>query len=78
MARHDARDESYDLLNQYLQEIARVPRLTPEREKELGKRVQEENDRAALEELVRANLRFVVSYAKRYRNAQVHFLDLIN
>lgn len=77
MARHEERDESYDLLNQYLQEIARVPRLTPERERELGKRVQE-NDKTALEELVKANLRFVVSYAKRYRNSHVHFLDLIN
>lgn len=77
MARHEERDESYDLLNQYLQEIARVPRLTPERERELGKRVQE-NDKLALEELVKANLRFVVSYAKRYRNSHVHFLDLIN
>lgn len=77
MARHEERDESYDLLNQYLQEIARVPRLTPERERELGRRIQE-NDKAALEELVKANLRFVVSYAKRYRNAHVLFLDLIN
>jgi RNA polymerase primary sigma factor len=77
MARYEAREDSHDLLNQYLQEIARIPRLTPEREKELGKRVQE-NDKAALEELVKSNLRFVVSYAKRYRNANVHFLDLIN
>ncbi|MGN6185449.1 MAG: sigma-70 family RNA polymerase sigma factor [Thermoanaerobaculia bacterium] len=77
MARYEDRDESYDLLNQYLQEIARVPRLTPERERELGRRVQE-NDKIALEELVKANLRFVVSYAKRYRNSHVHFLDLIN
>ncbi|HEX6098788.1 MAG TPA: sigma-70 family RNA polymerase sigma factor [Thermoanaerobaculia bacterium] len=77
MARYEERDESYDLLNQYLQEIARVPRLTPERERELGRRIQE-NDKEALEELVKANLRFVVSYAKRYRNAHVLFLDLIN
>ncbi|HVT44931.1 MAG TPA: sigma-70 family RNA polymerase sigma factor [Thermoanaerobaculia bacterium] len=78
MRRHeDHRDESYDLLNQYLQEIARIPRLTPERERELGRRVQQ-NDRNALEELVKANLRFVVSYAKRFRNAHVLFLDLIN
>jgi RNA polymerase primary sigma factor len=77
MARHQERDESYDLLNQYLQEIAKIPRLTPERERELGKRVQQ-NDKGALEELVKANLRFVVSYAKRYRNAHVLFLDLIN
>jgi RNA polymerase primary sigma factor len=77
MARYEERDESYDLLNHYLQEIAKVPRLTPEREKELGRRIQE-NDKAALEEMVKANLRFVVSYAKRYRNAHVSFLDLIN
>jgi RNA polymerase primary sigma factor len=77
MARHDERDDSYDLLNQYLQEISRVPRLTPESERELGRRVQQ-NDKAALEELVKANLRFVVSYAKRYRNSHVLFLDLIN
>jgi RNA polymerase primary sigma factor len=77
MARHQERDESYDLLNQYLQEIAKIPRLTPEREKELGRRIQQ-SDKVALEELVKANLRFVVSYAKRYRNAHVLFLDLIN
>ena len=77
MARHQQRDDSYDLLNQYLQEIAQIPRLTPEKERELGRRVQQ-NDRAALEELVKANLRFVVSYAKRYRNSHVLFLDLIN
>ena len=76
MARYEERD-NYDLLNQYLHEIAQVPRLTPERERELGKRVQE-NDKAALEELVKANLRFVVSYAKKYRNSHVLFLDLIN
>lgn len=75
--RSASRDESYDLLNQYLQEISRIPRLTPEREKELGYLVQQ-NDRQALEELVQANLRFVVSYAKRFRNAHVLFLDLIN
>ena len=77
MARYEERDESYDLLNQYLQEIAKVPRLTPERERELARRIQQ-NDKEALEELVKANLRFVVSYAKRYRNAHVLFLDLIN
>jgi RNA polymerase primary sigma factor len=76
--RDDRYDESHDLLNQYLQEISKVPRLTPERERELGRKIQTENDRAAVEELVKANLRFVVSYAKRFRNSQIHFLDLIN
>src|SRR5258708_31865244 len=56
-----------------------MPGVTPERERELGRRVQEnQNDKTALEEVVKANLRFVVSYAKRYRNAHVLFLDLIN
>ncbi|HUF17624.1 MAG TPA: sigma-70 family RNA polymerase sigma factor [Thermoanaerobaculia bacterium] len=77
MRRNDRRDDSHDLLNHYLQEIAKIPRLTPEREQELGRLIQQ-NDRAALEELVKANLRFVVSYAKRYRNSHVLFLDLIN
>lgn len=78
MARYEERDDSYDLLNHYLQEIAKIPRLTPERELELGRRIQDENDKSALEELVKSNLRFVVSYAKRYRNSHVLFLDLIN
>lgn len=77
MRRNDRRDDSHDLLNHYLQEIAKIQRLTPERERELGRLIQE-NDRGALEELVKANLRFVVSYAKRYRNSHVLFLDLIN
>lgn len=76
--RANHKDDSVDLLSQYLQEISQVPRLTPERERELGYRVQLENDKAAVEELVKANLRFVVSYAKRFRNSQVLFLDLIN
>ena len=76
MARYEEREEN-DLLSQYLHEISQVPLLTPERERELGRRIQE-NDKAALEELVKANLRFVVRYAKRYRNSGVLFLDLIN
>lgn len=72
------REGSNDLLRQYLQEIAQYPRLTPERERELGRLIQEEGDPRALDELVRCNLRFVVSYAKRYRNPHVQFLDLIN
>ncbi len=71
-------DGSNDLLRQYLQEIAQNPRLTPERERELGRMIQENGDPKAVDELVRCNLRFVVSYAKRYRNPHVQFLDLIN
>lgn len=80
MPRNDGfRDESHDLLHHYLQEIARTPRLTPEEERELGKRIQENpNDVDAIDRLVKSNLRFVVSYAKRFRNAHVHLIDLIN
>lgn len=80
MARHTGfRDDSHDLLHHYLQEISRIPRLTPEDERELGRRVQEDpNDTEAIERLVKSNLRFVVSYAKRFRNSHVNLIDLIN
>lgn len=75
--RIERRDESSDLLNQYLHEIGQVKPLSAEEERELARRIKD-NDKAALEMLVRANLRFVVSYAKRFRNSHVAFLDLIN
>ena len=55
-----------DSLKKYLKEISRLPRVTPEQERDLGRRIQK-GDKAALQRLVDANLRFVVSYAKRYR-----------
>jgi len=75
-----SRDQSADAqtLQAYLHEIARQPRLTAEQERELGRRVQQDKDEAALKRLVEANLRFVVSYTKRYRNLGVAFLDLIH
>jgi RNA polymerase primary sigma factor len=78
--RHPSRDETADAqtLQAYLQEIAKIPRLTPEEERELGARIQQDHDEPALTRLVEANLRFVVSYAKRYRNLGVSFLDLIH
>jgi RNA polymerase primary sigma factor len=68
---------SSETLKKYLQEISRLPRVTPDEEKELGARIQT-GDKAALRTLVEANLRFVVSFAKRYRNCGLSFLDLIN
>ncbi len=53
-------------LKKYLKEISRLPRITAEEERVLGKKIQD-GDRQALQTLVEANLRFVVSYAKRYR-----------
>jgi RNA polymerase primary sigma factor len=71
------RDPEASLLRRYLAEIGRFPQVTPEEEKELGRRIQQ-GDTAALRRLVEANLRFVVAYAKRYRHSRVSLLDLIN
>jgi RNA polymerase primary sigma factor len=64
-------------LKKYLKEISRLPRVTPLQERELGSKIQN-GDAEALRRLVEANLRFVVSYAKRYRGCGLSFLDLIN
>ncbi len=68
--------ESYSL-DKYLQEIGKVELLTPEEEVELARRIKE-NDEEALEKLVKANLRFVVSVAKQYQNQGLSLPDLIN
>jgi RNA polymerase primary sigma factor len=65
-------------LQSYLTEIAKFPKLTNEQERELGRRIQQRADDDALGALVEANLRFVVSYARRYRKLGVPFLDLIH
>jgi RNA polymerase primary sigma factor len=67
-----------DALQAYLRAIAKLPRLRAEEERELGRRVKEQGDQDALRRLVEGNLRFVVSYAKRYRGVGVPFLDLIH
>jgi RNA polymerase primary sigma factor len=67
-----------DALQAYLRGISKLPRLTAEEERELGVRIQRDGDGAALRKLVEGNLRFVVSYAKRYRGLGVPFLDLIH
>jgi len=72
------RDPEAALLRRYLREIARFPPLTPAEEKELGRRIQENNDAEAVKRLVEGNLRFVVAYAKRFRHSRVSLLDLIN
>ncbi|MCK4393578.1 sigma-70 family RNA polymerase sigma factor, partial [Candidatus Bipolaricaulota bacterium] len=60
----------------YFGEISRVPLLTREDEVQLSKRV-EAGDKQAKEDLAEANLRLVVSIAKRYRGCGLPFLDLI-
>ena len=71
------RAPSADSLNAYIREIARFKQLTPDEEKELGRRIQG-GDQEALREMVESNLRFVVHYAKRYRGLGLAYLDLIN
>src|SRR4030081_3794978 len=64
-------------LDQYLRDISVFPLITREKEVELAKRIRQ-NDQEALETLVRSNLRFVVSVAKKYQNQGVSLSDLIN
>ena len=65
-----------DPVRMYLKEIGKVPLLTSEREKELAERMAV-GDEEAKTELVEANLRLVVSIAKRYVGKGMFFLDLI-
>jgi RNA polymerase primary sigma factor len=66
-----------ETLRAYLSEIGKIPALTLDEERALGALVRQ-GDEAALRRLVESNLRFVVSYAKRYRGLGVAFLDLIH
>ncbi|MBI1808262.1 MAG: RNA polymerase sigma factor RpoD/SigA [Gemmatimonadetes bacterium] len=64
-------------LDQYLRDISVYPLITRDQEVELAKRIRQ-NDQEALDTLVRSNLRFVVSVAKKYQNQGVSLSDLIN
>lgn len=64
-------------LDTYLADIAKEELLTPEEEVQLAQRIKQ-GDQAALERLVRANLRFVVSVAKQYQHQGLSLPDLIN
>ncbi len=67
---------STDTLQLFLKDIGKVPLLTAAQEVELAKRI-ERGDHSAKQAMVEANLRLVVSIAKRYRNQGLPFLDLI-
>jgi RNA polymerase primary sigma factor len=67
---------STDTLQLFLKDIGKVPLLTAAQEVELAKRI-ERGEHAAKQAMVEANLRLVVSIAKRYRNQGLPFLDLI-
>ena len=64
-------------LDKYLSDIAKERLLTADEEVELAQRIKD-GDQAALDKLVRANLRFVVSVAKQYQNQGLSLQDLIN
>jgi len=67
-------------LDKYLQEIGKIELLSPEEEIELARKIRQggPEGEAALEKLVKANLRFVVSVAKQYQNQGLSLGDLIN
>jgi RNA polymerase primary sigma factor len=64
-------------LDKYLQDIGREELITAEEEVELARRIKS-GDQTALEKLIKANLRFVVSVAKQYQNQGLSLPDLIN
>src|SRR5437763_15594343 len=79
MQLNTAKRASFDegSLDQYLREISQYPLITREEEVTLAQRIKQ-SDAEALDKLVRSNLRFVVSVAKKYQNQGVSLSDLIN
>jgi RNA polymerase primary sigma factor len=75
-AAEEPREVSTDALQLFLKDIGKVDLLTAAQEVELAKRI-ERGDHSAKQEMVEANLRLVVSIAKKYRNQGLPFLDLI-
>ncbi len=76
-ARRKTRSSDEGSLDHYLRDISVYPLITREQEAALARRIRE-GDQDALETLVRSNLRFVVSVAKKYQNQGVSLSDLIN
>jgi RNA polymerase primary sigma factor len=64
-------------LDQYLKDISQYPLISRDEEAALARRIRVD-DQEALDKLVRSNLRFVVSVAKKYQNQGVSLSDLIN
>src|ERR1700674_4482123 len=64
-------------VEKYLQEISKISMITPEEETILAQRIKM-GDQRALDKLVQANLRFVVSVAKQYQHQGLSLSDLIN
>jgi len=77
MIRSSDKNRTERSLERYLEEIGEYSPLPPEEEIELARRIKQ-GDKEALEKLVKANLRFVVSVAKEYQNQGLPMEDLIN
>jgi len=69
------RDE--DSLNRYLNDISKIPLISAEEEVQLARRIRQ-GDQLAIQRLVRANLRFVISVAKKYQGQGLPLSDLVN
>ena len=69
-------DADRDILDQYLYEVSKTPLLTPAQESAIARLVQA-GDPDAMQELIRRNLRFVISVAKKYQNRGMGLSDLI-
>lgn len=75
-------DQSYtkrdeDSLNRYLTDISKIPMISAEEEVQLARRIKQ-GDQPAVQRLVRANLRFVISVAKKYQGQGLPLSDLVN
>lgn len=70
-------DRSDTALKAYLKDVAKIPLLTPEQEKEIGARAKL-GDKKAIDKLVTSNLRFVISVAKQYQGQGIDLIDLIS
>ncbi|HEU5304281.1 MAG TPA: RNA polymerase sigma factor RpoD/SigA [Gemmatimonadales bacterium] len=71
-----AYDAERDILDQYLFEVSKTPLLTSQQEMEVARRVVA-GDPEAMHELIKRNLRFVISVAKKYQNRGLALTDLI-
>ena len=73
-----SRDDA--VMNRYMKEVAKEEMISPEEEAELAMMIQRKDEKsaAAVDKLVRANLRFVISVAKQYQDLGLPLIDLIN
>jgi RNA polymerase primary sigma factor len=74
---HQITNRDSSTVEKYFNEISKEELLTPQEEVDLARRIKQ-GDQRALEKLVRANLRFVVSVAKQYHHGSMPLNDLIN